>query len=89
MVTVYSKHVCPHCVNAKNWLKMKKIPFREVNIQEDDAARERMLAMGLRTVPQIFLGDELFVEGGYSGLIKMSDSDIQLKLNKNLDLGTL
>jgi glutaredoxin len=68
---------------------MKKIPFREVNIQEDDAARERMLAMGLRTVPQIFVGDELFVEGGYSGLIKLSDSDLQLKLSTPIDLGTL
>lgn len=89
MLTVYSKYVCPHCVNAKNWLKMKKIPFREVNIQEDDAARERMLAMGLRTVPQIFIGDELFVEGGYSGLIKLSDDDLQLKLSTPIDLGTL
>jgi glutaredoxin len=68
---------------------MKKIPFREVNIQEDDAARERMLAMGLRTVPQIFIGDELFVEGGYSGLIKLSDDDLQLRLSTPIDLGTL
>jgi glutaredoxin len=68
---------------------MKKIPFREVNIQEDDAARERMLAMGLRTVPQIFIGDELFVEGGYSGLIKLSDDDLQVKLSTPIDLGTL
>jgi len=68
---------------------MKKIPFREVNIQEDDAARERMLAMGLRTVPQIFIGDELFVVGGYSGLIKLSDDDLQVKLSTPIDLGTL
>ena len=60
-----------------------------MNIQEDDAARERMLAMGLRTVPQIFIGDELFVEGGYSGLIKLSDDDLQVKLSTPIDLGTL
>ena len=89
MLTVYSKHVCPHCVNAKNWLKMKKIPFTEVNVQEDDAARERLQAMGLRTVPQIFIGNELFVEGGYSGLIKLSDDDLQLRLSTPIDLGTL
>lgn len=89
MLTVYSKYVCPHCVNAKNWLKMKKIPFTEVNVQEDDAARERMLAMGLRTVPQIFIGDELFVEGGYSGLIKLSDDDLQLRLSSPVNFGSL
>ena len=89
MLTVYSKHVCPHCVNAKNWLRMKKIPFTEVNVQEDDAARERLQAMGLRTVPQIFIGNELFVEGGYSGLIKLSDDDLQLRLSTPIDLGKL
>ena len=89
MLTVYSKHVCPHCVNAKNWLRMKKIPFTEVNVQEDDAARERLQAMGLRTVPQIFIGNELFVEGGYSGLIKLSDDDLQIRLSTPIDLGTL
>jgi glutaredoxin len=89
MLTVYTKHVCPHCVNAKNWLRMKKIPFTEVNVQEDDAARERLQAMGLRTVPQIFIGNELFVEGGYSGLIKLSDDDLQLRLSTPIDLGTL
>jgi glutaredoxin len=68
---------------------MKKIPFTEVNVQEDDAARERLQAMGLRTVPQIFIGNELFVEGGYSGLIKLSDDDLQLRLSTPIDLGTL
>lgn len=89
MLTVYSKTVCPYCVNAKNWLKMKKIPFTEVNVEENDQARQRMQAMGLRTVPQIFIGDELFVEGGYSGLIKLSDDDLAIKLSTPIDLGTL
>jgi glutaredoxin len=48
-----------------------------------------MLAMGLRTVPQIFIGDELFVQGGYSGLIKLSDDDLQVRLSTPIDLGTL
>lgn len=89
MLTVYSKTVCPYCVNAKNWLKMKKIPFTEVNVEEDTKARERMQALGLRTVPQIFIGDELFVEGGYSGLVKLSDDDLAIKLSTPIDLGTL
>lgn len=89
MLTVYSKTVCPYCVNAKNWLKMKNIPFNEVNVEEDAAARERLQQLGLRTVPQIFKGDDLFVDGGYSGLIKLSDSDLQIKLGNPTNLGTL
>lgn len=89
MLIVYSKTVCPYCVNAKNWLKMKNIPFNEVNIEEDSSARERLQQLGLRTVPQIFMGDDLFVEGGYSGLIKLSDSDLQIKLGNTNNLGTL
>lgn len=89
MLTVYSKTVCPYCVNAKNWLKMKKIPFTDVNVELDVGAREHLQKLGLRTVPQIFIGDQLFVEGGYSGLIKLSDDDLQLKLNTPINLGTL
>lgn len=89
MLTVYTKNVCSHCINAKNWLKMKKVDFIEVNIETDSAARERMLAMGLRTVPQIFAGDLLFVENGYSGLVKLSDDELALKLGNPTNIGTL
>lgn len=89
MLTVYSKTVCPYCVNAKNWLKMKNIPFTEINVEDDAQAREHMQQLGLRTVPQIFIGDKLFVEGGYSGLIKLTDDDLALKLNNPTNLGTL
>lgn len=76
MLTIYSKTVCPYCVNAKNYLKSKNINFREVNIEEDVEAREFITSLGLRTVPQIFLNGKLFVEGGWAGLSKMSAEDI-------------
>lgn len=88
MLTVYSKTICPFCVNAKNFLKLKGIPFKEINIEEDELAREFMQRNGHRTVPQIYLNDELFVQGGWNGLSKMSADDIKIKLNQS-NLGTL
>jgi hypothetical protein len=39
-----------------------------------------VVAQGHRTAPQIYLGDELFVEGGYQGLVKLSDEELFNKL---------
>jgi len=87
-LTVYSKTVCPYCVNAKNLLKSKDIPFEEINIEQDEAARQFILDKGHRTVPQIYFQGELFVEGGFQGLSKMSEHDIRERMNLT-DLGTL
>lgn len=76
MLTIYSKTVCPYCVNAKNYLKSKNIAFREVNIEENDDGRVFMQAQGHRSVPQIYLNGRLFVEGGWTGLSKMSAEEI-------------
>ena len=76
MLTIYSKTVCPYCVNAKNYLKSKNIPFREINIEQDQEAREFIQQKGLRTVPQIFMDGKIFVEGGWTGLSKMTADDI-------------
>ena len=77
MLTVYSKNYCPFCDKAKHILKTKNIAYTEINIDEDQESREWLIAQGHRTAPQIYLGDELFVEGGYQGLVKMTEEDIQ------------
>lgn len=86
MLTVYSKTVCPYCVQAKNFLKNKNIGFKEINIEHDLEAREFIMTQGHRTVPQIYLNGELFVEGGWQGLSKMSSEEI---INKLLPQQTL
>jgi len=80
MLTVYSKEVCPYCVKAKNFLQLKKIPFQEIDVVKNPDAREKLVSMGLRTVPQIFVNDQLFVEGGFAGLSKLKDEELQEKL---------
>ena len=92
MITVYSKTHCPHCVNAKNYLQSRNIRYREVNIEQDTQAREFVMAQGHRTVPQIYLGDRLLVEGGWQGLSKLSTEEILQRIQSAPaidNLGTL
>ena len=86
MLTIYSKTVCPYCVQAKNYLKAKNINFREVNIEEDAEAREFMQTQGHRSVPQIYLAGKIFVEGGYAGLSKMSAEEILTEIDLRTEL---
>jgi glutaredoxin len=75
-------------MRAKQYLENNNIAFREVNIEEDEQAREFMLGQGHRTVPQIYLGDTLFVAGGWEGLSKLSPAEIHQRINPT-NLGTL
>lgn len=58
---IWTKTICPYCVNAKNLLKMKGIDYEERNIQEGTWTREQLLEAvpGARTVPQVFIDGEL------------------------------
>lgn len=89
MITVYSKTNCPHCVNAKQFLENKNINYQEVNIEHDAAAREFILSQGHRSVPQIYVGDRLLVQGGWSGLSALSTPEILDRINNSTSLGTL
>ena len=80
MITVYSKPACPFCDKAKHLLETKGIDFEIVDISQDIDAREFLVDSGFRTVPQIFKNGELFVEGGYHGLIKLTEDEFNSKL---------
>jgi glutaredoxin 3 len=60
---VYTTNFCGFCVRAKNLLERRGVPYTEINIATDDAARIELVGRtGLRTLPQIFIG-ETFVGG--------------------------
>ncbi|MHB8416894.1 MAG: glutaredoxin 3 [Myxococcales bacterium] len=66
-VRIYTTDYCPYCRNAKALLDRKGVPYQEIDVTGDDEAREKLTAQtGLRTVPQIFVGDTLV--GGFSDL---------------------
>jgi glutaredoxin 3 len=64
---IWSKDACPYCVQAKALLEQKGIEFEERKIG-DGWTKEQLLEAvpNARTVPQIFLNDELV--GGYTEL---------------------
>ena len=76
MLTIYTKNVCPYCVKAKNYLNMKGIAYETINIEEDSDGRNFLVEQGLRSVPQIFVGKKLLVQGGANELVRLSTEQI-------------
>jgi glutaredoxin 3 len=61
-----------HCVRAKRLLDHKGIPYKEVDVGNDDELRDRMVAeSGRRTVPQIFIDGSPI--GGFEELQALED----------------
>lgn len=58
-ITIYTTSVCPYCIRAKALLNRKELQYEEINA-EDEKNRDEMIkkAGGMRTVPQIFIGDK-------------------------------
>ena len=66
-VTIYTTEYCAYCRSAKAFFDARGVPYEEVDLTEDDAARAELRARtGRRTVPQIYVG-ETYV-GGYDDL---------------------
>jgi glutaredoxin 3 len=66
-VRIYTTSYCGYCTRAKALLTERKIPFQEIDCEDDDRLRAWLVeATGQRTVPQIFFGEEAI--GGYSDL---------------------
>ncbi|GAA2984391.1 glutaredoxin family protein [Actinokineospora diospyrosa] len=64
-VVIYSAEWCGDCRRAKSWLTANAVPFTEINVEHDDAARERAIALagGRQEIPVVVLpGGEILVE---------------------------
>lgn len=61
-VTVYSTPTCPWCKRTKEFLQEHDIDFEDVNVAEDDAAREQMVEKsGQMGVPVIDIDGDITV----------------------------
>jgi glutaredoxin 3 len=66
---VWSKDQCPYCVQAKTLLESRGIEYEERNVSKDWTREQLLEAVPTaRTLPQIFLGEELV--GGFTELRK-------------------
>lgn len=83
-VTVYTTDQCPYCLKAKQLLKEREISFSEVKIGWDDDAQWDALFQRskMKTVPQIFHGENLI--GGFTELAALDQKDrlVSLKASK-------
>jgi mycoredoxin len=59
MLTMFTTDWCGYCVRLKAGLDREGIPFREVNIERDDAAADLVMKVngGNRTVPTVLFRD--------------------------------
>lgn len=85
MLKVYSKANCSQCESAKKLLKEWDIEFEEVRIDIDSDARDFLLGEGHRSVPQLYVGNGLLVEGGFAGLRTLSPSYIKGRIESEQD----
>ncbi|MFQ6010484.1 MAG: glutaredoxin family protein [Candidatus Aenigmatarchaeota archaeon] len=61
-VKIYTTTWCPYCVAAKEFLKQKKIEFKEINIEKDPAAAKKMVKISGQTgVPVIQIDKKVIV----------------------------
>ncbi len=74
-LVIYTMNHCPYCERAKALLRQRGITYREIHVSEDDDAQWEMLHQrsGMRTMPQIFLGEKLL--GGYTDLAALDSQD--------------
>jgi len=42
-ITVYSTPTCPWCIKVKEWLKEKKIEFDDIDVSENEDAKNVMV----------------------------------------------
>ena len=80
-IEIYTKDNCPFCEMAKMLLTHKAVNFEEINYGSDaDKIADLVKKSGMKTMPQIFIEDELI--GGYDDLRLLDESG---KLDKILN----
>ena len=70
-IKIYSTPTCVYCKMAKEYFKKNNFPYSELNVAEDDAAREEMIQKsGQLGVPVIDIDGKIFVGFDQKGLAK-------------------
>jgi len=61
-IVIYTTKLCPWCERLKAWLKERKIPFEEKNVEEDPiAAQEMIMKSGQQGVPVIEIDGKIII----------------------------
>lgn len=57
-IEVFSKAKCPLCNTLKEYLKSENIQFKELRVDEDDKAMERVRSMGVQSLPVTVVNED-------------------------------
>lgn len=61
-VNIYTTPTCPWCKKTKEWMKEKKIKYKEFNVADDAKARDKMIELsGQMGVPVLEIGNEIII----------------------------
>ena len=72
-VIVYRTPICGYCVRVHHLLQSKGVPFKEVDVSNDQGKRQWLLNVTRqRTVPQVFINGRPV--GGFDDLARMNRS---------------
>jgi|TARA_B100001750_G_C15018179_1_gene355655 glutaredoxin 3 len=71
-VVMITGQFCGYCEAAKHLLSVRGVEYKEISAHEDEGMKI-MTEHNLKTVPQIFINDELI--GGYNDLQKWALRD--------------
>jgi mycoredoxin len=77
---MYTTTWCPDCRRVKSFLKLRGIPFNEINIEEDESAEAVVLKanQGRRKVPTLKVGDRYFACSPFNPLELAAQLDVPL-----------
>ena len=86
-VTIYSTTTCPYCKMLKDYLKEKGISYEEKLVDQDDVAKEEMMAAsgGFLGVPFSIITKDDGVKENVIGFDKNRINEI-LQINTNYQL---
>lgn len=82
ILKIFTKPQCPYCDALKNLLQEKNILFEEIDVSKDHFSLNFLKNEGHKTVPQIYYMGVLFVKGGFSGFLSLSDEEILQKFKE-------
>tara|TARA_B100000767_G_scaffold216601_1_gene204200 strand:+ start:210 stop:443 length:234 start_codon:yes stop_codon:yes gene_type:complete len=72
-IKIYGADWCSDCIVAKNFLKSKQVIFEYIDITDNDIAVKFIehINNGKRIIPTILVDDQIYVNPGINGLMKI------------------
>ena len=72
MVKIYSTPFCPYCLALKKFLEEQGVEFEEIDVSQDEKAREEMIKKtGQMGVPVVEIDGEIVVGFDREKIIKL------------------